>query len=188
MGHQEGSTLVRDDGDACPRELCGGKIAQRNDGLMECNQCHFTFNKSFRVGEGNEGAPPVIVPDEIVTAYAKAHHALMMEIAEEITPEGGGPIDPEKTWREMTPQNRQRHFEEGKRVLEKCWTQIALHFRGAVGDVPGVAVATAQAAEELRALLTEIAIPSLKYCEDKFGHDNMARVNLEAGLGLEVQP
>ena len=30
--------------------------------------------------------------------------------------------------------------------------------------------------------LTEVAIPSLKYCEDKYGHDDMARMNCEALL------
>ena len=30
--------------------------------------------------------------------------------------------------------------------------------------------------------LTEVAIPSLKYCEDKYGHDDMARINCEVLL------
>ena len=40
-------------------------------------------------------------------------------------------------------------------------------------------------AESLRKAIEEIAIPSLRYCETKYGHDDMARVNLEAVLSLE---
>jgi hypothetical protein len=30
--------------------------------------------------------------------------------------------------------------------------------------------------------IQEIAIPSLKHCEEKYGHDDQARVNLEAAI------
>lgn len=36
--------------------------------------------------------------------------------------------------------------------------------------------------ERLEGSLREVAIPSLKYCEDKYGHDDQARLNLEACL------
>lgn len=36
--------------------------------------------------------------------------------------------------------------------------------------------------ERLEASMREVAIPSLKYCEDKYGHDDQARLNLEACL------
>lgn len=38
------------------------------------------------------------------------------------------------------------------------------------------------AAPDLLAALKDVAIPSLKYCEEKYGHDNMARLNLEAAI------
>ena len=31
-------------------------------------------------------------------------------------------------------------------------------------------------------VIEQVAIPSLKYCEEKYGHDNMARLNIEATL------
>ena len=36
--------------------------------------------------------------------------------------------------------------------------------------------------ERLRALIGEVAIPSLAYCEERYGLDNQARLNLEAGI------
>ena len=196
MARQLGRNMMeRDDGDACQRELCGGKIHQRADGLMECNQCGFTFDKKYRMGGGQrEGAPPVIIPDRIVTAYAKAHHAFMMEVAQELGEKEGGPvekIDAEEQWINLSAKNRQGHWDEGKRILEKFWPVLQGHFLPSMPiEEPNVAnvAATVQAAGELRNLLTEIAIPSLKYCEDKFGHDDMARLNLEAGLGMRAKP
>jgi hypothetical protein len=36
--------------------------------------------------------------------------------------------------------------------------------------------------------LRDIAIPSLAYCERKYGHDNAARLNCEAALTPKVSP
>lgn len=36
--------------------------------------------------------------------------------------------------------------------------------------------------DRLRRALVEVAIPSLRYCEQKYDHDNQARLNLEAAL------
>ncbi len=45
-----------------------------------------------------------------------------------------------------------------------------------------VKTAIEEAKKPLIEAIKQIAIPSLKYCEDKYGHDNMARLNLEAAL------
>jgi hypothetical protein len=48
------------------------------------------------------------------------------------------------------------------------------------------AAAAVVEADQLRGLLTEIAIPCLRYGEEKCGHDDQARLNLEAGIRLAV--
>lgn len=194
MAKQKGThTVIREDGDACPRELCGGKLHQRGDGLMECSQCAYTFNKQFNLGPGGEGSgtPPVIVPDVLVTALAKASHAHMMEIADKLGEKETGkpvaePTDAEATWAGMTPKLRDDHRAEAKNVLERMWPAVQAHFRVSGGDAPSSAPVSleSRAAADLRALITEIAIPSLHYCEEKYGHDDQARLNLEAGIGV----
>jgi hypothetical protein len=36
---------------------------------------------------------------------------------------------------------------------------------------------------DLAEVIREVAIPSLRYCEEKYGHDDQARLNLEAAIG-----
>lgn len=40
---------------------------------------------------------------------------------------------------------------------------------------------------DLAGPIREVAIPSLRYCEEKYGHDDQARLNLEAAL-LQAHP
>lgn len=46
-----------------------------------------------------------------------------------------------------------------------------------------VAAAVLQGAD-LTEAIREVAIPSLRYCEEKYGHDDQARLNLEAAIGI----
>lgn len=61
-------------------------------------------------------------------------------------------------------------WNDGKTKMRECETL-------AEGIVPIMA-------EKMREKLLptiEVAISSLKYCEEKYGHDDMARLNVEAG-------
>jgi hypothetical protein len=154
---------------------------------MECSQCKFTFNKSYQLGAGEEGTAPVVVPDEVVTMFAKATFATHLTVVDKVTPSSDGSIiDPEHAWRALTPELRERHRREALAVVEKIWVQLNNRLGGRVET--RVVDTGQRAAEEMRAMLTEMAIPSLKYCEDKYGYDDQVRLNLEAGLGLKAQP
>lgn len=127
-------------------------------------------------------------PDYLIVASAKAHHAMMIEIADEFAPDPNGvKHDAEKQWSSISAENRQKHYDEAKRVLLKWWPDLLQHFAGSIRLDASAAAVESRAAEEMRALLTEIAIPSLQYCEEKYGHDDQARLNLEAGIG-RAQP
>lgn len=45
------------------------------------------------------------------------------------------------------------------------------------------AVYAAATAELMKRSICEVAIPSLRYCEQKHGHDDQARLSLEVGVG-----
>ena len=187
MAKQSGNTITRDDGDACQRELCGGKLYQRGDGLMECSQCKYTFNKNYQLGMGEEGTAPIVVPDEVVTMFAKATFATHLTVVDKVTPsKDGSIIDPEQAWSALTAELRDQHRREALAILEKIWVPLNNRFGGRVET--RVIDSGQQAAEEIRALVTEIAIPSLKYVESRYGYDNQARLNLEAGVGMECTP
>lgn len=188
MAKQDGNWITRDEGDACQRELCGGKLRQRPDGLMECSQCLFTFNKRYQLGAGEEGAAPVIVPDEVITMFAKATFATHLTVVDKMAPSADGKIiDPDAAWAALSAENREGHRREAQAVLEKVWVQLRNRF-GQDRVETRVIDTGKQAAEEIRALVTEIAIPSLQYVETRYGYDHQARLNLETGLGMEPSP
>ncbi len=77
--------------------------------------------------------------------------------------------------------------------MDNCYLEVATYIKGIVSKQAIPPVLRAKIVDQILALLPDpdeirkqdefiqMAIDSLKYCEKKYGHDNMARLNIEAG-------
>jgi uncharacterized protein YbaR (Trm112 family) len=176
-------TVEREIGDACPRECPGTLQKERSSSvakpgsMLECDVCRRHFNVKFSIPMTDEDRNGVEVamylPDDIVMALIQAKHKNEMAIMFPNPKDREG----EEDWFEgLSAENQEKWKEETRAQLEPVWPMIAEWF----GGVPNFAAAMRQR-DAVRAI-QEIAVPSLKYCEEQYGHDDQARLNLEAAI------
>lgn len=176
-------TIEREIGDACPRNCPGTLQKEQARGvvkpgsMLECDVCRRHFNLQAKIPltqEEREGVEVVMyLPDDIVMALIQVKHKYEMAI---LFPNPKDREDDEDWFGKLKPENQQKWKEETRAQLEPIWPMIAEWF----GGVPNFAAAMRQ--RDAVGAIREIAVPSLKYCEEKYGHDNQARLNLEASI------
>lgn len=78
--------------------------------------------------------------------------------------------------RELTKEQMREMPRETVEALARGFCVHSVHYKGCGPCEAHVEIM------ELRSALVDIAIPSLKYCEKKYGHDDQARLNLVAAV------
>lgn len=151
-------------------------------GQLECNVCRRHFNVKYWMIPMDDKARngvevPLYLPEEIIMGIIQAQHKY--EIAMLLPNPSEREKKEDKDWFEkLSPENQRAWIADTRAKIEPVWPAIAEWF----GGVPSYAGAMRR--KDAVNLLQEIAIPSLKHCEEKYGHDDAARLNLEAGLGM----
>jgi hypothetical protein len=180
----------REDGDACPRgsenmlekgeKPCRGSLYreynhQAKEDLMRCKACDYTFGVRYKVPmmpDDRKGRPPgwMLMPEELVIALAAA---IWDAAQEDVVPD---PREREP-FEEMSASGAS-YMKEARRVLGKCWPEIASWFQ----EFFGVEDPEAERALTARRAIEEIAIPTLERYEEKFDTPDKPRAALEATL------
>lgn len=184
MARNTGSNYIeREIGDACPRQ-CPGLLQEprvpptQQGTFLECETCRRHFPYKYKVpadAENREGIEQALyLPDEIVMALIHAKHKHEMAM---LFPNPDDRKDDEDWFEKLNTKNQEGWKEETRAALEPVWPMIAEWF----GGVPNYAAAMRQ--RDAARAIAEIAIPSLRHCEEKYGHDDQARLNLEAVIG-----
>lgn len=178
MAKEVGTNRIeREAGDACPRQGCAGTLGgevvgmYKGEEMVQCSGCARLFPRRYSIPlnelnrQGYEAH--VVIPDPVVFSVAQAmwqkeHEAAVLNPGDR------------HGWADLTDSERSHWTQQARLALIPIWPQLGEWFEAYMFTVEkGRAAMNA---------LTEIAIPSLKYCEKRYGHDDQARVNIEAAI------
>lgn len=166
-----GIQVEREDGDACQRDGCVGTLRERGaSGIMECSGCHFTFGKRYSLPpppKEIEGTPGVTIPHIVINRFAQLLHRRAEERKTTNPNDRSG-------WDRILDPKREEYREDAKTLLTPIWSEIADWF--------GFTLEERERQTHAINAIQEVAIPSLLFCEERYGHDDQARLNLEAAI------